>query len=400
MKKKIVIGFNNASLTSPNLGVQALTYSAIQFITEALEPNEVELEFIIIDSYKKYGFDTLQFNGNSYSVKSEKFYFSKLLIFDKTFRSQILNNWKKCDVIWDLGGGDSWSDIYGKKRFYVSFISMLILFGIKKKIILPPQTIGPFKNRIVRWCANYAMKRSLRVYPRDQKSANYLKNNIKKLKFITIPDMALFLPFVQKPKSLDGTINVGINVSGLLYHGGYTKNNQFGLIVDYPKLISELIQYFQSIKNVQIHLVSHVIEDNYGAVEDDVWAAQEISKIFKGLIIPDKFNTPIEAKTYISGLDFFMGGRMHSAIAAFSTGVPVVPMAYSRKFSGLFLDTLGYDHIAELKTMDNNSCLEFIKAKFEKRELLKEEINQIKKNKLDKAHIDFVSEISKDFRKV
>ena len=49
MKKKIVIGFNNASLTSPNLGVQALTYSAIQFITEALQPEEVE--FIIIDSY-------------------------------------------------------------------------------------------------------------------------------------------------------------------------------------------------------------------------------------------------------------------------------------------------------------------------------------------------------------
>ena len=302
MKKKIVIGFNNASLTSPNLGVQALTYSAIQFITEALQPEEVE--FIIIDSYRKYKYDTLHFNGNSYNVNSEKFYLSKKLIWDKTFRSQILDNWKKCDVIWDLGGGDSWSDIYGKKRFYVSFISMLILFRMNKKIILPPQTIGPFRNRVVRWLANYAMNKSLRVYPRDQKSAIYLKENIKDLEFSTIPDMALFLPFVEKQKCSDGTINVGINVSGLLYHGGYTKNNQFGLSVDYPQLIFELVKYFQSIENVNIHLISHVIEDNHGVVEDDLWAAREISKDFKGLIIPKKFNTPIEAKTYISGLDF------------------------------------------------------------------------------------------------
>jgi colanic acid/amylovoran biosynthesis protein len=400
MKNKITIGLNNASLTSPNLGVQALTYSAIQFISEALNKDNVDIEFYIFDSYKKYDSDTLSFNGNTYKVKSEKFYISKKIFLAKDFRVKIINNWRKCDVIWDLGGGDSWSDIYGKKRFFVSFISMLIIFSLKKKLLLPPQTIGPFKNSFVSWCANFCMKKALRVYPRDQKSAKYLEENLKNLKFTTVPDMALFLPFNVKKKSIEGVINVGINVSGLLFNGGYTKNNQFGLIVDYPNLIHQLIAYFQTIDNVKIHLISHVIEESYGVVEDDVWAANEINEKVEGLIIPKKFKNPIEAKSYISGLDFFMGGRMHSAIAAFSTGVPVVPMAYSRKFSGLFSDTLGYDHIVELKEMNNDTCIKFIKDKFEKRKLLADEIVQIKKSVLDKAQQEFLKEIIKDFKKI
>ena len=41
-----------------------------------------------------------------------------------------------------------------------------------------------------------------------------------------------------------------------------------------------------------------------------------------------------------------MGARMHACIAAFSSGVPVVPMAYSRKFEGLF-GSLGYDRTVD-----------------------------------------------------
>ena len=47
-------------------------------------------------------------------------------------------------------------------------------------------------------------------------------------------------------------------------------------------------------------------------------------------------------------MDFVAAARMHAAIAAFSSGVPVVPMAYSRKFIGVF-GTLGYNHVADMK---------------------------------------------------
>lgn len=70
-----------------------------------------------------------------------------------------------------------------------------------------------------------------------------------------------------------------------------------------------------------------------------------------------------------------MGARMHSTIAAFSSGVPVVPMAYSRKFNGLFIDTLNYNHLVDLKTDAEVDIMAKIKDAFANRSQLKEEID-------------------------
>lgn len=40
---------------------------------------------------------------------------------------------------------------------------------------------------------------------------------------------------------------------------------------------------------------------------------------------------------------------MHATIAATSSGVPVIPVAYSRKFNGLY-DTLGYKYYIDAKS--------------------------------------------------
>jgi polysaccharide pyruvyl transferase WcaK-like protein len=54
---------------------------------------------------------------------------------------------------------------------------------------------------------------------------------------------------------------------------------------------------------------------------------------------------------------------MHACIAAFSSGVPVVPMAYSRKFNGLF-GTLGYNEIADCKKNSMDQVLAKIMSGF------------------------------------
>ena len=80
---------------------------------------------------------------------------------------------------------------------------------------------------------------------------------------------------------------------------------------------------------------------------------------------------PIEIKSYIAGMDFFMGSRMHSTIAAFSSEVPVVPMAYSRKFNGLFIDTLQYPYIIDLKSMPEVEIQDQFQKMFNDRNELK-----------------------------
>jgi len=72
--------------------------------------------------------------------------------------------------------------------------------------------------------------------------------------------------------------------------------------------------------------VSHVISERF-VVEDDYRIAQKLAEEFPGTIVAPRFRNSSEAKSYISGLDFFCGSRMHACIAAFSSGVPVVPVA-------------------------------------------------------------------------
>ena len=66
---------------------------------------------------------------------------------------------------------------------------------------------------------------------------------------------------------------------------------------------------------------------------------------------------------------------MHSTIAAFSSGVPVVPMAYSRKFNGLFSDTLQYPHVADMKAQGNVEIMTIVKECLNKRAELKKVID-------------------------
>ena len=74
-------------------------------------------------------------------------------------------------------------------------------------------------------------------------------------------------------------------------------------------------------------------------------------------ILAPAFNTPIEAKSYISNMDIFIGSRMHSTIGAFSSNVATIPVSYSRKFEGLF-NSLNYEYVINGRTESTNSAFD------------------------------------------
>ena len=147
--------------------------------------------------------------------------------------------------------------------------------------------------------------------------------------------------------------------------GGYTKANQFGLALDYRQTVMDLVDYFESKSGVKVVLVPHVVAVSCKE-EDDLRASQEVLKLRPNVEIAGPFVSAIAAKSFISGLDFFVGGRMHACIGAFSAGVPVVPMAYSRKFTGLF-NTLGYAHVADCTKQSAEEVLAKVRTCFESR---------------------------------
>lgn len=330
---------------SDNFGIGALTLSHIAILERAAEKAGVTPHFVIV-SWK---------DSRASYINRPDVTLSPIRTRDLAKPSGLLAILKGCDIVFDIGAGDSFTDIYGMKRFWTILVSKLTALVAGKPLVLVPQTIGPFERSWTRPLARFVIDRSRIVATRDRLSTAFTRDLGVKREIMEAADVALMLPFEKAPKRTDGKRHVGINVSGLLFSGGYTKDNMFGLKADYPDLVRAIIEHLSSRGDCTVHLVGHVITDTM-EVEDDYRACLKLAEEYPDVIVAPKFDGPIEAKSYISGLDFFLGARMHACIAAFSSGVPVLPMAYSRKFEGLF-GTLGYDAIADCKADDRETVL-------------------------------------------
>lgn len=332
----ITVGLLWHSLSSGNLGVGALTESNVAIVREAAERQGLRVRFLVLGT----GSGSSPALTDSLRAVGHELECHRIRVFRSSFRQLV----RQCDFVLDIGEGDSFSDIYGFRRFLFYWLSKNIVCSLGRPLILSPQTIGPFDGRLARLLAVQVMRRCRMIFSRDGLSTRYLAALGLRRNADEATDVAFRLPFGRAMRA-DGRVHVGMNVSGLLFNGGYTGANQFELKADYRETMRALLREFHARKDVQLHLVSHVVVPEM-PVEDDLATARQLAGEFPGVIVAPRFTCPSEAKSYISGLDFFCGARMHACIAAFSAGVPVVPIAYSRKFIGLF-GSLGYERIAD-----------------------------------------------------
>jgi polysaccharide pyruvyl transferase WcaK-like protein len=360
--RKLVIGLIFHSAVNDNLGVGALTVSEMEIIRIICIKLEIKANIRIFDSIS---IKDPCVSGDDVTVIQTR-------PLRRPFH-QILKIYE-CDIIVDIGGGDSLSDIYGFSRFARMHFIKYMVHLLGKPLVLAPQTIGPFKSIFARLIAGWSINHSALVATRDKQSINLLREMCIVRTVIEASDVALRLPYIRPDNTRTGQVpKVGLNVSGLLINGGYTRSNMFGLRMEYRELIRELvIAFLNHPDKCELHLVPHVIGAERGGIEDDYQACLDLGAQFKDVIVAPAFNTPSEAKGYIAGMDFFAGARMHACIAAFSSGVPVTPMAYSRKFGGLF-NSLGYEYTVEMTIDDQAAVVRKIMSGYENRKKLARE---------------------------
>lgn len=247
-KNIVLLGLD---FNSKNLGCSALAYSFLNILSKISKENNINLDIISVN-YNKF-----ELKDEDYKVKDLKIKYKNLIFYIKYIKA-IINS----DLVFDFTGGDSFTDIYGKSRFLKeSFLKMMVIC-CNRKLILGPQTIGPFKSTWIKNIAYLIMKKSKQVYTRDKISFDYVKK--MKINAINITDVALMLPNEKVNIEKDNNVlNIGINVSGLLWNGGYTRNNQFGLKFNYQAYIEEIIKIFVNM-GAKIYLIGHVLpkEDN------------------------------------------------------------------------------------------------------------------------------------------
>lgn len=345
------------STRSDNLGVGALTVSEVAILRDIAQHLGHEIRITVMDwkdARAPYvtGPDIAVQDLDRRMMLSPKGYFAIA---------------RASDLVIDIGAGDSFADIYGTGRLKRMFVLKFLSHLSGTPLVMAPQTIGPFHRPLSRLLARLTLRLCAVVATRDTLSTQAARG-LGRADVIEASDVALRLPHDPPAPRQGGPVRVGLNVSGLLMNGGYTGGNDFGMRLDYPALVRDIIRHFQAHPDgCELHLVPHVIvAGGPMAMEDDARASAALAAEFPGVKLAPSFASPSEAKSYIAGMDFFMGARMHACIAAFSSGVPVVPMAYSRKFEGLF-GSLGYARTVDCTRQGAAEIMDLISKAYEDR---------------------------------
>lgn len=360
----IRIGLLWHSVNSGNLGVGALTFGNIALLRRACSASGVKPEFIVI-GFPDQG-RAVYLNDRDVEICEIS---SKSMLPGGLFSRTIA----RCDLICDIGAGDSFTDIYSAKRFGFLWLSKIMTVLAGKPLVFSPQTIGPFTGKIYRIMARVVLERAMVVFGRDPASVAATKILAPKAEIRQSVDVAFAMPFDRAALS-EGVMHIGVNVSGLLFNGGYEGTNKFGLSIDYPAYTRQLLGALVQKTAVQVHLISHANSSTM-ANDDDGRVADQLATEFPGMIRVPDFSDPVQAKSYISGLDALVAARMHACIAAYSSGVAVIPVAYSRKFSGLFEGTLGYPHMVPVTGMTTEQAVAYTLDRIDCRADLAHEID-------------------------
>lgn len=405
-----------ASFDTGNLGVSALAEGSIKCIVRRW-PNA---DVIFVGSSREEGEHHLALDGKDIVLRKIPVRFCKnvflpyhfcmlsfwclvlrLLPFAFTKRFVARHNramevFMETDAFVAVAGGDSFSDIYGMKRMVLGFLTRLLPLMLRKDLILFPQTYGPFNRAVSRSMARYILKRAKKIYSRDQEGCAYVQELMGKSSVAGavqfVPDVGFLLDPRRPPELGVGdfeqvrtpqSVVIGFNISGLIYYGGYTGRNEFGLKVDYRMLANEIVNHLLKQEHTLVVLVPHVVPPKgfKGNVENDLSACLDVYDRFArnhpGRLFVARGDYDQGQVKYIIGLcDFFVGTRMHSCIAALSQGIPAVGLAYSKKFKGVF-ESAGVGRlVVDLRDIGEDQAIVAIDELFQSRRIIADQLRE------------------------
>lgn len=403
--RRVSVVILGASFGTTNLGVRALAAGAIKSVLHQRPDAHIQL----MDYSKDPAVFTVKVGGEDVRVPLVNIRFSKRIwlpnniaflialalavrcLPSKRVRDGILSGntalraMAEADMVVTIAGGDSFSDIYGMKRLIYVTLPQILAIILRKQLFVAPQTIGPFKSKVAKLLARFVVRRAAVIYSRDLTGVETVerqlvgKDSREKIPVRFCYDLGLVVdpatPREGKRIALqdrEGRSLVGLNVSGLLLMGGYTKGNMFGLRTSYRDLVVKVIDHVVLDMEADVLLVPHVFGSDPKS-ESDVVACEtvyEATKLRHGArvdVLRGEYDQN-EIKSVIGSCDFFIGSRMHACIAAVSQGVPTVAIAYSDKFRGV-MRSLGIEEIVvDARSTDADEIVQKINSVYQNRD--------------------------------
>ncbi len=131
------------SAQSDNLGVGALSISQIAILREAARRAGRAVRFTLIDWH----------NPRPPYVEGDDIAITRISARDLLKPGGFWRHIRGADLVVDIGGGDSFADIYGRKRLLLMFLMKFQSHLARRPFVLAPQTMGPFRRPVSRLLA-------------------------------------------------------------------------------------------------------------------------------------------------------------------------------------------------------------------------------------------------------
>lgn len=210
------------------------------------------------------------------------------------------------------------------------------------------------------------------IYARESLSFDFFKSlGLKNV--VCLPDPAFVLNAQQcEIPSFVNDDTIGINLSNLTV-GAFDLNTSFG------KEVKTVLDYILKNTKLKILFVPHVLWKN----QDDRILMKNIVEEYAqygeciNVLDSEKYNY-LQIRNIISKCRFFIGGRTHSVVSAYSMCVPAIALGYSIKAVGIAKDLgLPNNMVVDTKNITQGAFLNAVKFMIANESSLREQLKLV-----------------------
>lgn len=210
--------------------------------------------------------------------------------------------------------------------------------GLKKRVIMLPQSIGPIEHGWQRLFARAVFNRVDNIMVREPESERFIISTLKLTKPpIPMPDLAFGLPPVVERLPVKIIQEAGNLRVGFTIIDRSAQNPNFLEQDNYEDAICSLITKLDQEYSAEIFLIIQCYGPSKDQDDRNITNRiyQRLHNHIANIFVLDNFKDALEIKSAIKALDFVIGTRMHTGIFALSNSIPVILIGYQPKACGM-----------------------------------------------------------------
>ena len=253
-------------------------------------------------------------------------------------KNQLLDAYYDSDLVLSCGGGNFYAHGALSPGFVWNLITIGFAVGLKKRVIMLPQSIGPIEHGWQRLFARAVFNRVDNIMVREPQSEQFIISTLKLTKPpIPMPDLAFGLPPVVERLPVKIIQEAGNLRVGFTIIDRSAQNPNFLEQDNYEDAICSLITKLDQEYSAEIFLIIQCYGPSKDQDDRNITNRiyQRLHNHIANIFVLDNFKDALEIKSAIKALDFVIGTRMHTAIFALSTSIPVILIGYQPKACGM-----------------------------------------------------------------